>query len=177
MFCTGCGTGVDAVAKFCPNCGRAQQSPGSGSAFGSANAGATGSFQSDFRATPGNSAFAGSSQGPSPLLTQVFCYAPIVGWIAALYGLVSDRFRLDRLTRFHAFQGLYLFLCGLLAEAVLRPLLSPMPGYRVLHRLLDVALLAAGVYMMVSTGSGQVVRLPFLGDLAERSVNEQFPVR
>lgn len=106
------------------------------------------------------------------------CYIPWFGWIAAIIVLASDRFRRDFEVRFHAFQGLYLFVAWLLVDWVVSPLLrmtrygfwQPLPrGGGVLHLLI----LAGWIVMLVKVSQGQHYRLPILGDLAERSVAEQ----
>ncbi len=58
----------------------------------------------------------------NPKTASIICYIPGVGWIASIIVLASDRFRQDRNVRFHAFQGLYLFVGWLIAHQVLRPL-------------------------------------------------------
>jgi uncharacterized membrane protein len=106
-------------------------------------------------------------------------YLPVGGWIAAVYVLAAQRFRTDRTTRFHAFQGLYLFVAWLLIDWGTMPVFGwgdehIRIGLKIgLRGLIKLALFAAGVIMMVKTNSGENFRLPVIGDLAERSVSEQ----
>ena len=58
----------------------------------------------------------------NPKTASILCYIPWVGWVAAIVVLASDRFRHDRAVRFHAFQGLYLFVAWLIADQVIRPM-------------------------------------------------------
>ncbi len=108
----------------------------------------------------------------------LLCYIPWFGWIAAIIVLASRRYRRDYEVRFHAFQGLYLFVTWLLVDWVVSPVLrmtgygfwQPLPrGGGVLH----LVILAGWIVMLVKVGQGQHYRLPILGDLAERSVAEQ----
>jgi len=109
----------------------------------------------------------------------MLCYIPWFGWIPSVLALASDRFDRNYEVRFHAFQGLYLFIAWLLVDWVFAPVLrmtgfgfwQPMPrfGGGVLHLLI----LAGWIVMLIKVHRGQHYRLPILGDLAERSVAEQ----
>jgi uncharacterized membrane protein len=84
-----------------------------------------------------------------------------VGWIAGLLILAAERFRRDRTVRFHAFQGLYVF--NLFDGHGVRWLVSP----------LKIAVIGTWIYMIVQTNQDKLVKLPLLGELADRSVDEQ----
>ena len=104
------------------------------------------------------------------------CYIPIVGWIAAIIVLATTKFQHDRAVRFHAFQGLYLFVVWLLIEWVLEPFARMVPGpgaMRGTTALLHIAVFAAWIWMIIKTSQEQMFRLPIVGELAERSVAEQ----
>ncbi len=108
----------------------------------------------------------------------MLCYIPLVGWIAAIVVLASPRFQRDRTVRFHAFQGIYLFVVWLLVDWVIAPIFHFVPGplpdmMRAMARLLHVAVFAAWIWMIVKTSQEQLFRLPIVGELAERSVAEQ----
>jgi uncharacterized membrane protein len=109
----------------------------------------------------------------------VLCYVPLIGWIASIIVLASERFRRDHRLRFHAFQGLYLFAAWLLVDWVISPaLLAPgfafgFPFYRTAARLLKLVVLGAWVFMMIRVSQDQDYHLPIVGELAERSVSEQ----
>ena len=160
-YCCQCGTQVGASDRYCIKCGAAQAvaQPKGGSA------------QSTFHA--GDRAGLGNSK-----TAALLCYIPWFGWIAAIIVLASARYRQDYEVRFHAFQGLYLFVAWLLVDWVVSPILrltgygfwQPLPhGGGVLHLLI----LAGWIVMIVKVSQGQHYRLPILGDLAERSVAEQ----
>ena len=110
---------------------------------------------------------------------SLLCYIPMVGWIAAIVVLASERFRRDPDTRFHAFQGLYLFVAWLMVEWVVSPALYfsdwhggfPMHGF--FTHFLQLLVFGAWIFMIVKVSHGEKYKLPIVGELAERSVSEQ----
>ena len=109
--------------------------------------------------------------GLNPRTASILCYIPGIGWIASIIVLASDRFRHDRLVRFHGFQGLYLFVAWLLDDQVLRPILQRIPGFH-LHSLVQAVLLGMSIFMMVKAAHNEAYALPLFGDLAHKSVAE-----
>jgi len=107
----------------------------------------------------------------------LLCYIPMVGWIAAVVVLASDRFRRDTQVRFHAFQGLYLFVAWLLVTWVISPALYLADGFGSFHRLaasmLHLVIFVAWIVMIIKVSHNENYRLPIVGELAERSVSEQ----
>lgn len=157
-FCTQCGTQVGPADQFCAGCG-ARQTPAPHTAS------RTG--------VPGSDPLRGIPRHTAAIL----CYVPVVGWIAAIIVLASPRFSNDRDLRFHAFQGIYLFVGWLLIDWVIEPLLTfpghaGRPGRFVVH-VLELAVFGAWVWMLVKTSQHQRYSLPLIGELAERSVAEQ----
>jgi uncharacterized membrane protein len=108
-------------------------------------------------------------------MAAVLCYIPGIGWIASIIVLASDRFRRDQAVRFHAFQGLYLFVAWLMNAWVLRPVSALMtPSLHVsLHSLVDLVLLAMSIFMMIKAAHDRPYALPLFGELAQRSVAER----
>jgi uncharacterized membrane protein len=149
-FCSQCGNQVG-TALYCAQCG-AKQPPGDGVPP---------------PPNPGRDALAGIN----PRTASILCYIPGVGWIASIIVLASDRFRHDRLVRFHGFQGLYLFVAWLLDDQVLRPLLQHIPGFH-LHSLVQAVLLGMSIFMMVKAAHDEAYSLPLFGELAQKSVAE-----
>jgi uncharacterized membrane protein len=142
-FCSQCGTSLGEQAFYCGQCGARQPVPG----------------------TPGAYQAPAAAPGLSARAASVLCYFPFAGWIAALYVLGSRRFRNQNDVRFHAFQGLYLFVAWLLVDwapwfGPLRPLRGP----------LKLLVIGASVFMMVKASREQRYSLPLIGDLAERSL-------
>jgi len=113
------------------------------------------------------------SPGLSPRAASVLCYIPFVGWIAAIVVLASERFRQNRSVRFHAFQGLYLFVAWLIVDWVIGPFFRWLPGMHFrFDKLLELGLLVVWIFMIVKTSQERTFSLPILGELAERSASE-----
>ncbi len=102
----------------------------------------------------------------------MLCYIPVMGWIPAIFVLAADRFQNDRTARFHAFQGLYLFVVWLLVDRVFSPIFRYNSDFNP-GALLHIAVFAAWVFMLIKTSQQQMFRLPIVGELADRSVAEQ----
>lgn len=108
----------------------------------------------------------------SPRTAAILCYIPLIGWIAAIVVLAAHRFRNDRAVRFHAFQGLYLFVAWLVVDQVIAPLLYMIPHVH-LGGLLRAGMVAVWVFMIVKASREEVYALPLVGELAERSLAER----
>jgi uncharacterized membrane protein len=91
-----------------------------------------------------------------------------MGWIAAIIVLASHRFRHVPAVRFHAFQGLYLFVAWLMNDQVLNRALVHFH----LHELVSLVLLVMSIFMMVKASHDEVYSLPLFGELAQRSISE-----
>ena len=105
----------------------------------------------------------------------MLCYVPFVGWVGALIFLATQKFRGDGYVRFHAFQGLYMAVFWLLIDIALLPVFG-WSGWAVRKAIsgsIRLAVLAGWIYMLVKTSNGESIRLPFIGELAERSAAEQ----
>ncbi len=102
----------------------------------------------------------------------LLCYIPYVGWIAAIAVLAAERFRTERIVRFHAYQGLYLFVAWLLVNQVVHPFL------RVAHRgfplggLLELTVIGAMIFMLIKVSQNRNYSLPIVGELAAKSASE-----
>jgi uncharacterized membrane protein len=107
---------------------------------------------------------------------SILCYIPVIGWIPAIFVLAADRFRNDQNARFHAFQGLYLSVAWLLVDWVVKPVSRSLDfayGFVPVVSLLKALLLGAWIFMLVKVSQNESYKLPFVGDLAEKSVAEQ----
>jgi len=112
--------------------------------------------------------------GLSPRTASILCYIPTVGWIAAVVVLAARKFRNDKIVRFHAFQGLYLFAAWLVVEWVVHPLMATMPDRVIrIDRILEGLLLAVSILMMVKAAHDEHYVLPIIGELAQKSAAEQ----
>jgi len=109
--------------------------------------------------------------GISPRTASLLCYIPILGWIVSIVVLASARFRADGRVRFHAFQGLYLFVAWLLVDWVLSPVFPT--SHQFIPGLMKAIIFGAWIFMIIKTSQDTMYKLPILGDLAEKSVSEQ----
>jgi uncharacterized membrane protein len=111
----------------------------------------------------------------TPRTASMLCYIPVVGWIAAIILLAADRFRQNLQVRFHAFQGLYLFVAWLMVHQVLRPVFRDFPdaGFVPLDRILEAVIMFTWIFMLVKTSHEQEYTLPVIGDLARKSAAER----
>ena len=110
--------------------------------------------------------------GLTPRGASILCYVPWLGWIVAVYLLATSRFKSERTVRFHAYQGLYLFVVWMLSHWVAGiwvRLIFGGHGFPI-GSLIEGALLVVWIFMLVKTSSGERYSLPLVGELAERSL-------
>lgn len=92
--------------------------------------------------------------------------------MVAVYILATTRFRAERTVRFHAYQGLYLFVAWMLSHWVVgiwfRLILRDHGGP--VSAIIEMVLLLVWIFMLVKTSSGERYSLPLIGELAERSL-------
>ena len=147
-FCSQCGNQVGAGDVFCAKCGS----------------------QQPVEARPPSDPLA----GVTPRTATILCYIPVVGWIASIIVLATDKFRSNRQVRFHAFQGLYLFLAWLIVDWVVRPVFADMPGPMIrLDKILQGVLLFTWIFMLIKASHEEAYALPIIGELAEKSASGQ----
>ena len=148
-FCSKCGKQVGAADSFCGRCGAPQP-----------------------LTAPRSPVAADPMAGINPRTAAILCYVPGLGWIAAIIVLASQRFRQDSTVRFHAFQGLYLFVAWLMADWVFRPMMSMIAPHLHLQSVVQLILLVASIFMMVKASHDEAYALPLFGELAQRSIVE-----
>jgi len=102
----------------------------------------------------------------------VLCYIPGIGWICAIIVLASVRFRNNRVVRFHAFQGLYLFVAYLIEDWVFKPMFTVVEHVPV-NGLIQAVLLGISIFMIIKASHDEAYALPIIGELAEKSVSER----
>ena len=159
-FCVQCGKPVGDADQFCSGCGHRQ-----GSAPGPSPAQNPADFWNNL---------------PDRTVMQL-CYIPWVGWIPAVAVIAGDRFKTADSVRFHAFQGLYLFVAWLIADWFLDPMMGfgmmnagrwfGGPGF--IPPLVKLVVLIGWIFMLIKVRQGIDYRLPLVGDLADKSVAEQ----
>ncbi len=108
----------------------------------------------------------------------MLCYIPSLGWIASVFFLTANGYKQNRYVRFHALQGLFLFVAGMLADVVLgahRFMMVPF-GRRGIHpdwgfsSMVGLAVVVIQIVGIVRTVKSEPFHIPVLGDLAERSM-------
>ncbi len=162
-FCTQCGNQVADVDAFCAKCGRAQAP--------------TGTARAGFSAPqPPRQPFSGSDPfaNLSPHVASILCYIPTVGWIFAVIVLASQKFKQEHIARFHAFQGLYLFAIWLMVQWVVHPIMIASSNNAIrVDRGLEGLVVGVSIFMLIKASQGDAYVLPIIGELAQRSANEQ----
>ena len=155
-FCPNCG--AEAPGRFCPNCGATvaptPASPGPGYAP---------------PPPPGV-----QTTGMSENVCGCLCYAPFgIGLICSIVFLVAAPYNQNRNIRFNAFQGLFLNVAIVIlwfAWVIVGGIFAVIThgfGF-MLFPLFGLAVLALFIFMMVKTYGNQRVKLPVIGDLAEK---------
>jgi uncharacterized membrane protein len=145
-FCSQCGNQVDPADVFCAKCGARQPTAPPPPA-------------DPFRSV-------------TPRTAGILCYIPGLGWIASIVVLASERFRNDRVVRFHAFQGLYLFVAWLIEDWVLKPIFREIPHFH-LSGVIQAVLLGMSIFMIIKASQEEAFSLPIIGELAQKSVAEK----
>ncbi len=111
--------------------------------------------------------------GITPRTASVLCYIPVIGWIAAVIVLAAQRFRQNRVVRFHAFQGLYLFAAWIFVDWVVHPFFRALPDHVVrVDLMLQALILGLWIFMIVKASREEAYVLPIIGELAQRSAAE-----
>lgn len=168
-FCPNCGAQVSGT--FCPNCGT-----NVAAAAGAGTAGATGT------GAAGTAGAAGASYvppGPPPVtaagLTEnvagALCY--LAGLVTGIIFLVIAPYNQNKFVRFHAFQSIFGHLAVIIlwiAWVIVGGLLAFVThglGF-FLFPLFGLLVLVLWLYMMYSAYNNKKVKLPIIGDLAER---------
>ena len=159
-FCPNCGTQVTG-GRFCPNCGADVSA-----------ASAAGSAGSRPNAGTGYVPPAGSLQAPglTDNVASALCY---LGWIVTgVIFLFLSPYNRNRTIRFHAFQSIFTFLGFMVVWIVLDLALFNMLHMwslaLTLRRLFDLFILVLWLYMMYTAYNNRKIKLPVVGDLAEK---------
>jgi uncharacterized membrane protein len=146
-FCTSCGTANDDAAGFCSKCGHAM-------------AGAAASGGGQVVVAPA------SAGGLTDNVAGMLAYITI---IPAIVFLVVEPYSKNRFVRFHAFQSIFLYVAWIILHVALRMILPwflwPLWG------LIDLALFALWIVLLVKAYNGEKWKLPIVGDMAEKQAN------
>lgn len=159
-FCSNCG--ADVQDKFCSRCGAANPLFSAGAAAGV-----------PLPPPPPPPAGAAAGELPENLACALaYAFGPLSGVLL----LVLEPYSVNMRIRFHAMQSLFvsgtifiLWFALLLVSAIL--LIVPLAGAilgSLLLAIFGLAVLALWVKLMVSAYQGQMWKVPYLGDLAEK---------
>jgi uncharacterized membrane protein len=156
-FCPNCGS--QAAGGFCPNCG---------TQIGGAGSGPTSS--AGYRPTSPPPIM--QAPGLTDNVAGALCY--LCGLITGIIFLVIAPYNRNKFVRFHAFQSIFAHIAVIILGIVLTvfvgiiatathvwPLLS-------LYRLYYLAGIILWIYMMYTAYNNKKVKLPLVGDLAEK---------
>jgi uncharacterized membrane protein len=150
-FCPNCGT--QAPGAFCPNCGAAVA------------AGATPPPPADAGASPQyQQAQPLSAPGISDNVAGALCYFGTI--ITGIIFLILAPYNQSKFVRFHAFQSIFLAVAWIILWIVLGMLTHGLILF--LAPLIGLAGLVLWLYMMYSAFNNKRVKLPVIGDLAEK---------
>ncbi len=161
-FCPNCG--AQATGAFCPNCG-ASVAAGTPGTAGAANPGAAGAGY----ATPPPPLV--QSGGMSENVAGALCY--LAGLITGIIFLVIAPYNQNKFVRFHAFQAIFghiaVIVCWI-AWVIIGGILAVLThgvGF-FLFPLFGLLIFALWLYLMYSAYNYKKVKLPLIGDLAEK---------
>jgi uncharacterized membrane protein len=154
-FCPNCGT--QAAGAFCPNCGSAVAASGGAAAPPPppppSGAGAS--------SAPYQQAQTLSAPGMGDNVAGALCY---LGWIiTGVIFLVLAPYNQSKFVRFHAFQAIFLFVAYIVLSIVFTVI-----HFFFGHLILWLLMVVLWLYMMYSAFNNKKVKLPIIGDLAEK---------
>ncbi len=144
-FCTVCGAQTPEGYTICPACSRS--------------------------AAPAAQPVAASAGGLTDNVAGMLAY---VTFIPAIIFLVIEPYNKSRFVRFHAFQSIFLAV-AMIAISIALSVFSfiPILGLMLLplHLLIWLGFFALWIVLLIKANSGQMWKLPFIGDMAEKQAN------
>jgi uncharacterized membrane protein len=161
VFCSNCGAQVPGA--FCPNCG----TPASAAASGAGPA--AGGY-----APPPVTVAAG---GLEPHIASALCYTPFaIGLVASIIFLLVSPYNQNKFVRFSAFQSLFLhltvFVLGIVLSISFAIIVAIIHVFAAIllpvWPVIWLGILVLMLFMMYKSFNNQKVKLPFIGDLAEK---------
>jgi uncharacterized membrane protein len=152
-FCSSCGGQVPAGAAVCPACGHSAA------------------------AAPVPAVTTQASGGG--LADNIAGMLAYITFVPAIIFLVVEPYSKNRFVRFHAFQCLFLYGAAIvcwIGLAILSVVLAfiPVLGHLLaflLWMVLSFGFMIVWVILLIKANQGQMYKLPFIGDLAEKQAN------
>ena len=151
-FCSGCGAQIPDGSTICSVCA-SRTAPAAGPAVATANTG-----------------------GMADNVAGMLAYITI---IPAIIFLVMEPYNKNRFVRFHAWQNIFfhaawivLWIALMILSAVLAfiPILGHLVAF-LLWMVLAVGGFVLWIILLLKANGGQMYKLPFIGDLAEKQAN------
>ena len=165
-FCPNCGSQIADNVAFCPSCGKAAGQPAAGAA----------AAQPAPQAPPAGGYSTAAPAASAPLADNVAGMLAYFTIIPSIIFLLVEPYNRNRFVRSHSFQNLF-FAAAMVAVwiglAVLSIVLHVVPviGWIVgtlLWALVWLGVFIAWVLLIIKAYQGQMYKLPFIGDLAEK---------
>lgn len=157
-FCPNCGAQVP--GSFCPNCGTAV-APGAAGTGPTASPGAAPGTGAGYVPPPQPAVQAG---GLTQNTASALCY--LFGLVTGIIFLVLAPYNQNKTIRFHAFQSIFLHV-GIIVLWIVLLILTHGFGF-LLFPLFSLACFLLWLYMMYTAYNNKKVKLPLVGDLAEK---------
>jgi uncharacterized membrane protein len=104
----------------------------------------------------------------SPNVAALLCY--VAGWVSGIVFLVLEQ--KNRYVRFHALQSIIVFGSLTLVGVVFGHIPVIGPGFSAIFGITGFIL---WIILMVKANSGEMFKMPWAGNLAERLANESIP--
>ena len=89
--------------------------------------------------------------------------------IPAIVFLVVEPYNRNRFVRFHAFQSLFFGIAWFIIHVALSAILPWVMWF--LWSIIDLALFALWIVLLIKAYGGQMWKLPVIGDMAEKQAN------
>ena len=161
-FCPNCG--AQATGSFCPNCGTAL-----GGSTTNPNASYAPPSSSSY--VPPGSASTIQAPGLTENVASALCY--LFGLITGIIFLLLAPYNQNKTIRFHAFQSIFghiaLIILWILYSIVVGIFAVITHGFGLfLFPVLSLAVLCLWLYLMYMAYNNKKVKLPIVGDLAEK---------
>lgn len=161
-FCPNCGAQVSGA--FCPNCGTAVTGAGPVGGATGANPGAGAAY------VPPQSA-AAQAGGLTTNVASALCY--LLGLVTGIIFLVIAPYNQSKTVRFHAYQSIF-FNVAVIAFYIVWGFISVFIAFMthglgfLLYPLFGLAIFIIWLYLMFSAYNNKMVKLPVIGDLAQK---------
>ena len=163
QFCASCGAQMQDNQAFCPSCGSSTRA---GATAGSAAAAAPAPVVSG-----GTASSAATTGGMSDNVAGMLAYVTI---IPAIIFLVIEPFNKSRFIRFHAFQNIFFHVAWFALWMILAFVGHiPVLGWLTIlvWPLIGLGGLILWIVLVLKAYQGQMFKLPFIGDMAEKQAN------